>query len=178
MDKKLLADAAKSSFRMRLVAVDWVHLPKLTKSCNQGFTLIELMIVMVILAVLMAIAVPTYNTFVARAKVSECLYNAAGMKTSITEVAMGLPLGTFPADADQALINPGAMANLDNCEAASYANTGVLTLPVDEAAVGVGGTIEMLLVPAFVGTSSISWNCQPGATSGDAMRYLPADCRM
>jgi type IV pilus assembly protein PilA len=147
-------------------------------SRQHGFTLIELMIVMAILALLMALAVPTYSTYVARAKVSECLHVAAAMKTSISEVAMGLPIGTFPADADQALINPDAMADLDYCDAGSYAASGVLTLAVNEAAVGVSGTIEMVLVPAFTGGGAITWNCQPGATSGDAIRYLPSDCKI
>lgn len=145
---------------------------------QSGFTLIELMIVIAILAILMALAVPAYTTYVARAKVAECLSAAGSMKMSIGETAMGLPIGTFPADADQAGINPGAMVALEYCDAGLYANTGVLTLQVDEAAVGVGGTIEMVLVPTFAGTSSISWNCLPGGTSGEAMRYLPADCRM
>jgi len=147
------------------------------KQPQSGFTLIELMIVLAILAILMALAVPAYTTYVARAKVTECLSAAGSMKMSIGETAMGLPIGTFPVDADQAGINPGAMVALEYCDAGLYANTGVLTLQVDEAAVGVGGTIEMVLVPTFNGTSSISWNCLPGATTGEAMRYLPAGCR-
>ena len=76
---------------------------------QQGFTLIELMIVIAILAILMALAVPTYTTYVARAKVAECLSAAGSMKMSIGQTAMTLPIGTFPADAAQAGINPGAM---------------------------------------------------------------------
>ena len=175
MDKQLLADAPVASHAVPLLATDAVL--EHNKKQDQGFTLIELMIVIAILAVLMAIAVPTYTTFVAKAKVSECLYNAAAMKTSISEVTMTMNNGSFPADAAAAMIEPAAMGNLDYCDAALYANTGALTLQVDEAAVGVGGTIEMVLVPAIVGNGSITWNCLPGSTSADGLRYLPASCR-
>jgi len=145
---------------------------------QSAFTLIELMIVLAILAILMALALPAYNTYVARSKVSECLHAAAAMKLSISEVAMTLPVGTFPADEVEAAINPGSMAGLEYCDAALYASTGVLTLQVDEAAVGVSGTIEMALVPAFAGTSQISWDCQPAGTTNTAIQYLPTGCRM
>ena len=144
---------------------------------QQGFTLIELMIVIAILAILMAIAIPTYNMYVARAKVSECLHNAAPMKLAISETTLTIANGNFPANAAAAGIDPASMATLDYCEAATYAATGVLTLPVDEAAAGATGTVEFVLVPTFTVANQITWDCQPGATSGDAMRYLPPDCR-
>jgi len=143
---------------------------------QQGFTLIELMIVMGVLAILLAIALPSYNAFVARGKVSECMNNATDMKLSISETTMSMNSGAFPADATIAGIEPVKMGDLQYCDAALYANTGVLTLQVDEAAVGVTGTIEMVLVPTFAGRSII-WDCQPGATSSDALRYLPSVCR-
>jgi len=146
---------------------------------QQGFTLIELMIVLAILAILLALAVPSYNTFVARAKVSECLHGAAAMKTAIAEATMSFANGGFPPSADAAGIDPGSMALMNYCEAATYTpGTGALTMPVDEAAVGVTGTIEMVLIPTLAVNSPMTWDCQPGATSGDALRYLPTDCRI
>jgi len=146
-------------------------------SLQSGFTMIELMMVMVILAVLMGIAIPTYTSFAAKARVSECLNAAAPMKFAISEVTINMANASFPADAAAAGLNLTDMASLDYCDSAQYAATGVLTLQVDEAAVGAIGTIEMLLVPNIVGTGTIDWDCQPGATSADAMHYLPADCR-
>jgi len=152
--------------------------PYLTSSRQSGFTLIELMIVISILALLMVIAIPTYSTFVVRTKVSECLSNAAPMKLAISETAMSIGNGNFPANAAAAGIDPATMATLDYCEASTYAASGVLTIAVDEAAAGATGVVEFLLVPAFVVDGHVTWDCQPGATTGEAMRYLPADCRM
>jgi type IV pilus assembly protein PilA len=144
---------------------------------QQGFTLIELMIVIAILAILMAIAVPVYSIYATRAKVSECLYVAAPMKLSISEVTMTLANGNFPADAAEAVIEPANIGNLDYCEAGTYSATGELTIPVDEAAIGATGTIEMVLQPTLGPNGNITWDCLPGATSADAIIYLPSSCR-
>lgn len=146
-------------------------------SLQAGFTLIELMMVIVILAALMGIAIPTYTSFAIKARISECLNAAAPMKFAISEVTINMANGSFPANAAAAGLNLTDMTSLAYCDSAQYAATGVLSLQVDEAAVGADGTIEMLLVPNIVGAGAIDWDCQPGATSTDAMHYLPADCR-
>jgi len=62
---------------------------------QKGFTLIELMIVIAILGILMAIAIPAYQDYTIRAKVSECVNNLAPLKTGVSEYV--LSNGTFPS---------------------------------------------------------------------------------
>ena len=75
-----------------------------SKAAQQGFTLIELMIVVAIIAILAAIAIPQYNDYTARAQLSEAFSLADGMKTQITEF--------YSQDSDQA----------HYCSAGSYPN--------------------------------------------------------
>ena len=70
------------------------------RNIQQGFTLIELMIVIAIVAILVALAVPAYQDYTIRAKVGECINAAAVPKLSISEYYE--TVGTFPADLDEA----------------------------------------------------------------------------
>ena len=142
---------------------------------QQGFTLIELMIVVAIIGILAAIAIPAYQDYTIRAQVSEGLNLAAGAKAAVTEFTQDR--GTFPVSNDEAGIAPEG----------EISGKYVLSVSVDTLGNGVievdyGNDAHALLQPGFLQLSpftnagSVEWVCRPnGATI--APRHLPAACR-
>ncbi|MDZ7749324.1 MAG: pilin [Halofilum sp. (in: g-proteobacteria)] len=103
------------------------------KKMQQGFTLIELMIVIAIIGILAAVAIPAYQDYILRSQVSEGLSLASGAKTSVTEFR--LTNGTYPADnADAGLATPGditgnnvkGVAVSDGDITATYSSAGAI----------------------------------------------------
>jgi len=129
------------------------------KKTQQGFTLIELMIVVAIIGILAAIALPAYQDYTVRAKVSEGLVMASGAKATVGEnIANG-------AADDCAGVNAGT-TNMTTIACAA----GVITAGV---ATGTSaGTITLTLSPSE-STTGVAWECD--STSDD--RYVPSECR-
>ena len=134
------------------------------KKTQQGFTLIELMIVVAIIGILAAIALPAYQDYTVRAKVSEGVVVASGAKATVGE---NLANGSAPClGVDGGIIN---MTNL-TCNAAD----GALTVVVAHQVAGVAD-ITLTLTPT-PGITGVSWLC---AVSGAAdNKYVPAECRI
>lgn len=141
---------------------------------QQGFTLIELMIVVAIVGILAAIAIPAYQDYTVRARVTEGLSLASAAKVTVAENAMS---GTaFSAG----WTTPSATDNVSNVTIAS--SNGVITITYTSTA--GGGTLTLTptagsstaLVANTVPTDAIQWDC---GASGDTLsaRYRPANCR-
>ena len=145
---------------------------------QRGFTLIELMIAIAIVAILVALAVPAYQDYAIRSKVAECINNAAVAKVNVSEYRQSL--GAWPPTASQAGID-GESGNTEFCDGfVSYtAATGAFTLDVDEAAIdsGITGDIAPTLTPTFLASGFINWDCSIGGTASNNYKYLPAPCR-
>ena len=151
------------------------------RNVQQGFTLIELMIVIAIVAILVALAVPAYQDYTIRAKVAECINNGAVPKLAISEFRE--TVGSYPADADQAGIT-ATTGDTQFCTPTAYnaANDGSFTVQADEAAIdtAIQGTIEAVLTPtptASVTGAGVDWTCTRGNTASDNYKYLPSTCR-
>ncbi|WP_419418900.1 pilin [Legionella sp. D16C41] len=134
---------------------------------QRGFTLIELMIVVAIVGILAAIAIPAYQDYTIRARVTEGLSLATAAKTAVSETTQST--GTLPADAAAAgYTPPTATANVQSIDIAN----GVITITY--TATAGGGTL--LLTPTLdPATKQITWSCSTGGTL--AAKYRPANCR-
>ena len=155
-----------------------------TRNIQQGFTLIELMIVIAIVAILVALAVPAYQDYTIRAKVAECINNGAVPKLAISEYRE--TVGNYPADSDQAGFS-AETGNTQYCTNSVYSNsstTGIFTINTDEAAIDSGAltglTVQAVMEPtpsANVTSAGVDWTCKRGGTDAEAYKYLPSTCR-
>ena len=137
---------------------------------NQGgFTLIELMIVIAILAILMAIAIPAYQDYTVRAQVSECISIVGGAKTFVAETASSQ--GTTVDAADYSNYTAPADLADANCDTLAIGGAGVITV---NANAGPGGTLTFTPSQASL-SDSIEWECDAGSTFEP--NQLPNECR-
>lgn len=145
------------------------------RNMQQGFTLIELMIVIAIVAILVALAVPAYKDYTIRAKVAECVNGAAVAKLQISEYYE--TVGSYPATADEAGTNAPA-GDSQFCDGWTYTDgAGSFVILVDEGAIGAPTVIQPQMYPVANGGGGVDWFCQRGTTSATNYKYLPSTCR-
>jgi type IV pilus assembly protein PilA len=140
---------------------------------QKGFTLIELMIVVAIIGILAAIAIPAYNDFTIRSKVTEVVNMAGVCKTSVAEYYQSK--GSMPADATQA----GCSSTDSLLAVAPTVAAGVISVSAKGSlATQLAANASPLLfmyTPVLSNGSIIAWNCFTGTTI--LPKYLPAVCR-
>jgi len=150
---------------------------KSMKRVQQGFTLIELMIVIAIVAILVALAVPAYKDYTIRAKVAECVNGAAVAKLQISEYRE--TVGAYPPSEDEAgTASPSGRSHF--CDGFTYTvSVGEFAILVNETAIESSGLsqIQPQMYPVANGGGGVDWYCQRGGTDATSYKYLPSTCR-
>ena len=139
--------------------------------------MIELMIVVSIVAILLTLAVPAYQDFTIRAKVTECIAATAPPKIQITEYYQSM--GNWPLTADQAGIDESLPKTSGLCRMFFYnEGRGDYAILVDSAAIGTPASVRILPVMSPTeSTGAVKWLCTRGSTTIGGMKYLPSSCR-
>ncbi len=152
-----------------------------------GFTLIELMIVVAIIGILAAVALPAYQDYTKRAKVSEVVLAASSCRTGITEVyqtssATTITGGNWGCESTTQLSKYVASVGTDD--------NGVVTVTAQNFGDSLIDGQKIVLTPyhtdsvakltstsGHLGSPVYKWTCKPADTNGIPPKYLPASCR-
>ncbi|MDO4968041.1 MAG: pilin [Comamonadaceae bacterium] len=163
------------------------------RTMQQGFTLIELMIVVAIIGILAAVALPAYQDYTARAKVSEVVLAASTCRSAVTEASQT----GFSADATANGFGCGETGQSDAApsqyvKAITTTENGVIVVEAQNIS-QLNGKTKLKFTPysdAALNTASTKtdfnrsslkpvrgWKCQTNDTDGIEAKYLPASCR-
>jgi type IV pilus assembly protein PilA len=161
-----------------------VFLENNMKKAQQGFTLIELMIVIAIIGILAAVALPAYQDYTVRAKMSEVVLAGSSCRTTISEVyqtASAAPGAlNWGCESSTATSRYVASVATDANGVVSVTTRGFSDALIDGKIVTLTPTAAdgtTVLTTADIPTQVGSWICGPAAADGVPAKYLPGSCR-
>ena len=139
------------------------------KRIQQGFTLIELMIVVAIIGILAAVALPAYQDYTTRAKVSEVVIMASPAKLAVAETVSSLGGLASLTAANSGYVFPGATKYVSGVVITDATGVVTATSIVNNAP----GNIVLTPVEVAANTGQLRWTC----TTTINVKYVPAECR-
>jgi type IV pilus assembly protein PilA len=145
--------------------------PKIVKKAEGGFTLIELMIVVAIIGILAAVAIPAYQNYVAKSKFAAALAEVSAGKTGVDVLMNEKPTAT--AEEVQAASGLKASSNTCTTDTASAAAAGVVTLvcTINGGPTSVAGTTVTL-----ARTAEGAWSCASNVTAANKPAIVGSSC--
>ena len=151
---------------------------KISTNSNKGFTLIELMIVVAIIGILAAIALPAYSDYLVRARASELMLAASPGRTAVSEFAASQ--GRLPADIQEAGLVLGTSQYVSSLFYTLSGSEALIIARGDSSTLGIDSSLELsiVLVGAFnAGNNTVRWACGTILNTGETFQYLPPNCR-
>ena len=150
---------------------------------QSGFTLIELMIVVAIVGVLAAVAVPAYSDYTVRAQVSEAIAAVSPIKASVADYYYAN--GELPSSGEEAGLDTGGSPTGSNygtdvVETITLdpSNNNAIKVTLNDLGDGVSEGDSILFIPATTESGQITWTCQAGTPEATlSTRFAPANCR-
>ena len=141
------------------------------RSMQKGFTLIELMIVVAIIGILAAVALPAYQDYTVRAKVSEAILAASSAKTAVAESAQvnsTMPSGTSVVETQSSTY----VASVTYAQ--TSASVGVITVTTSTRDSKISG-VTITMTGTLQGNGQVTWECRGGSIN---VKYLPSSCKV
>jgi len=144
------------------------------RSMQKGFTLIELMIVVAIIGILAAVALPAYQDYMIRAKVSEAVLAASSARTAISETYS--QKGTFNLSQDSMGVQTQASKYVASVAYTGSATGGdvTVTTSADTSLSAAAGKTLILRAAAGAQSGTVAWSCGKGTIDA---KYLPSSCK-
>ena len=157
------------------------------RAAQKGFTLIELMIVVAIIGILAAVALPAYQDYTVRARVSEVILAASTCRTSVTDTVSNSPTAAIPSAVIIAAcaIQPTKMVTSGAADA-----NGVITIVGNDANLkgSTSATANSISLVPYIGATAVvgsadggntitEWKCGPAAKNPMPTKYLPGSCK-